>query len=272
MGDETLTRQSDVSRRLSKKRCVTEYAKEWTAQATSLWDQHDTPGEFNSPTYAGITLMALGLAQYCPVESLIYKVAPKLIASIWRSLGMPHTSISCRALLEDGTDGLGETYNPSLRNVAGPWDRTYGYCMTQYYASIAVPIAAITSCYSTAPMPRPLNGSAHYSDGALIPMQILVSPYVEAPIANDTTLISKFKTLYRPHMYEPKSIFPPHDKKPREYSFYLGDGLNVGGVSYDEDQLGGPKGIVDQFVPGVVQWDSGRHGGGVGWMSVGDQA
>lgn len=143
--------------------------------------------------------------------------------------------------------------------------------MTQYYASIAVPIAAITSDYTNAPMPRPLNGSAHYSDSALIPMQILVSPYVEAPIAEDTTLIAKFTTLYKPHAYEPKSIFPPHDKNPRQYSFYLGEGLNVGGVSYDEDRLGGPKGIIDQFVPGTIQWNSGSHGGGVGWLTVSDR-
>lgn len=37
----------------------------------------------------------------------------------------------------------GETYNPTLRNVAGPWDRTYGYCMTQYLACIGPTIAAV---------------------------------------------------------------------------------------------------------------------------------
>ena len=140
--------------------------------------------------------------------------------------------------------------------------------MTQYYASIAVPIAALTGLDVPVPMPRPLNGSSHYSDGALIPMQILVSPYVEAPIIADTDLTSRFSKLYAPHTYEPKSIFPPHDKRPRQYSFYLEEGLSVGGVSFDEDHLGGPKGIQAQFVPGTIQWDSGKHGGGVGWLSV----
>jgi hypothetical protein len=41
-------------------------------------------------------------------------------------------------------DGLGESYNPTLLNVAGPWDRGYGFCMTQYFASIGPPIAAVT--------------------------------------------------------------------------------------------------------------------------------
>jgi hypothetical protein len=99
-------------------------------------------------------------------------------------------------------------------------------------------------------------------------MQILVSPFVEAPIAKDSALLSKFSKLYAPHTYNPKSIFPPHDKKPREYSFYLEEGLSVGGVSFDEDHLGGPKGIPAQFVPGTIQWDSGKHGGGVGWLTA----
>lgn len=40
-------------------------------------------------------------------------------------------------------DHPGESYNPTLLNVAGPWDRGYGFCMTQYFASIGGPIAAL---------------------------------------------------------------------------------------------------------------------------------
>jgi hypothetical protein len=67
--------------------------------------------------------MALGLGQFCPEDSAIAKLAPELLQSTWRSLG--------------------ETYNPSLKNVAGPWDRTYGYCMTRYFACVGVPIACV---------------------------------------------------------------------------------------------------------------------------------
>ncbi len=67
--------------------------------------------------------MALGLAQYCPPSSTIHKIAPRLMTSLW--------------------DSLGEVYNPSLLNMAGPWDRGYGFCMTQYYATTGIHIAAI---------------------------------------------------------------------------------------------------------------------------------
>lgn len=65
-------------------------SQEWVREATALWEKYDSPGEFNSPTYAGITLLALGLAQYCPEDSEIAKTAPKLIESTWVSLGTPH--------------------------------------------------------------------------------------------------------------------------------------------------------------------------------------
>ena len=118
-------------------------------------------------------------------------------------------------------------------------------------------------------MPNPIDGSPHYGDFTLVPMQMLTAPYAEASLTPETR--QRFHHLYRPHHYAPRSFFPPHDKEPRRYSFWLEDGLSVGGVEWDEDQLGGPKGIQDQFVPGVIQWDSGSHGAGCGWLSVGRQ-
>lgn len=115
-------------------------------------------------------------------------------------------------------------------------------------------------------MPSPLNGSDHFSDCALIPMQMLTAPYTEAGLTDE--IRAKYHKLYAPHMYTPKSTFPPHDKNPRRYTYWLEEGLSIGGVEFDEDQIGGPKGIAEQFNPGVVQWDAGNHGFGCGWLSV----
>lgn len=118
----------------------------------------------------------------------------------------------------------------------------------------------------TDPMPPTLNGSEHSSDAALVPMQMITAPFTEAGLTDE--IRSKFTRLYADHMYTPRSIFPPHDKNPRKYSFWIANGLNIGGVSFDENQIGGPKGIPEQFNPGVIQWDSGDHGGGCGWISA----
>lgn len=172
-------------------------------------------------------------------------------------------------MIADLWEDLSRVYNPTLKNIAGPWDRAYGFDMTRYYASIAGTLAAIVGL-DDAPWPRPLNGSEHFTDIASVPMQMIVAPFIERYLSDSAR--RRLRVFEGPHTYSSRSRFPPHDtiEHPRAYSFFIGEGLNVGGVSYDEDQLGGPKGIVEQWCPAVIQWDSGnaQHGGGCGWMSV----
>lgn len=189
-------------------------------------------------------MMALSLAQYCPPSSTIAQIAPGILKDLWESLA--------------------DVYNPTLRNIAGPWDRTYGYCMTQYYATVGATIASVTGL-EDAPIPKPLIGCEHGSDVALLPLQMIVAPYCEASLTS--ALRDKFKTL-TPHRYTPQAFSPPHDIAPRQYTFHLAHGLSVGGVCFDEDVLGGPAKNVEQFTPGTIQWDSGDHGSGVGWIAV----
>jgi hypothetical protein len=115
-------------------------------------------------------------------------------------------------------------------------------------------------------MPRPLNGCEHLSDIALAPLQMITAAFTEASLTDD--IRAKFTSLHSEHTSTALSIFPPHDKQPRRYSFWIGEGISVGGVEFDEDQLGGPKGIQTQFCPGVIQWDAGKNGNGCGWISV----
>ncbi|RSH80873.1 hypothetical protein EHS25_007042 [Saitozyma podzolica] len=217
---------------------LTAMAEGWAKEAVDLFKQHDTPGEFNSPTYAGVTIMALALAQYCPEESTIFRAAPGLLKSIWESL--------CAQTRE-------KLFMPVL-------------IAPQYYATVGVNITSAIGLGGDHPMPRPLNGCEHGSDVALAPMQMLTAPYAEAGLT--AALRSKFTKLYADHSHAALSSFPPHDKRPRRYTFWIAQGLSVGGVEFDEDQLGGPKGIQEQFNPGVIQWDSGNHGAGCGWISV----
>lgn len=75
-------------------------------------------------------------------------------------------------------------------------------------------------------------------------------------------------TELRPHSHSAQAISPPFDKSPRRYSFYVGEGYSVGGIEYDECVAGGPSINLECFAPGVVMWDTGREGTGVGWISV----
>lgn len=93
------------------------YAKE----VIDLFLRDNTLSEFNSGTYAGVSLYALTLwAKYLPEESLMGRYGPDMIRETWTSLG--------------------ELYNANLRNVAGPWDRSYGYDMNRYLSILALQI------------------------------------------------------------------------------------------------------------------------------------
>ncbi|ORX41089.1 hypothetical protein BD324DRAFT_678482 [Kockovaella imperatae] len=224
---------------------MTYWANEWAKEGIELFNMTNTLSEFNGGTYAGVTLFALSLAQYCPTNSTIYQQAPRVITSVW--------------------DQLAETYNPSLTTLSGPWDRTYGFDLTQYYGIIGSGITGIIGMNGSYPMPNPLDGSNHYTDMAIIPMQVVTSVYTESLIPSQAK--SRFAALYAPHMYDTQAFSPPWDKRPRNYTFWVDDGLSVGGIEFDESEVGGPSINQGSFSPGVILWDAGKGGAGAGWIS-----
>jgi hypothetical protein len=93
------------------------YAKE----IIDLFTRDNTLSEFNSGTYAGVSLYALTLwAKYMPTTSLMGQHGAEMIRHTWTSLG--------------------QLYNANLKNVAGPWDRSYGYDMNRYLSILALQI------------------------------------------------------------------------------------------------------------------------------------
>jgi hypothetical protein len=101
---------------------------------------------------------------------------------------------------------------------------------------------------------------------AIIPMQMVTAPYVESKISSSAK--SKLSSLYGDHSYTAQAISPNFDERPRNYTFWVQDGLSAGGVEYDEAVVGGPSVNPSSFSPGVILWDAGKGGAGSGWISV----
>jgi len=81
----------------------------------------NTLSEFNSATYTGVSLWALSLwDKYLPSESVLKANAPMMIRCTWETVG--------------------ELWHPQLKNLAGSWDRTYGWDMNRYVSLIALHI------------------------------------------------------------------------------------------------------------------------------------
>lgn len=100
---------------------MTASGETYANQILDLFNLNNTLSEFNSPTYISTSLYALTLwAKYLPTDSVMGQNGARMIQQIW------------------GT--LGEMYNPNLKNLAGPMDRTYGYDMKRYVALISLNI------------------------------------------------------------------------------------------------------------------------------------
>lgn len=79
----------------------------------------NTLSEFNSPTYTGVSLWGLTLwAKYLPKDSGLSKWGPEIISHTWRTFS--------------------EQWHFDMRNVAGPWDRGYGFDMQRYVSMMGM--------------------------------------------------------------------------------------------------------------------------------------
>lgn len=91
----------------------------YATEILKLFNRAKTLSEFNSGTYTGVSLWALSLwAKYLPDDSVMKQNAPRMINATWSAVG--------------------ELWHPDLKNIAGPWDRSYGFDMNNYLSLMAL--------------------------------------------------------------------------------------------------------------------------------------
>ncbi|KAK2736834.1 hypothetical protein CKAH01_18877 [Colletotrichum kahawae] len=214
----------------------------YARQILDLFDRNDTLSEFNSPTYAGVSLYALTMwAKYMPETSLMGQNGGRMIEAVWETIE--------------------NMYNANLRNIAGPWDRTYGFDMNQYVAILNVYIWSLIG-KSMAPGISQTWSMAHADDFEYAPLISVLAPFHDALVPE--SVIQKLLSFPREHMYETTAFSPPYDLAPRNVTAWLSDNVTIGAESYDEDTLGGPRQDSLQWSPAVIQWA--RNDGSIGYI------
>ncbi|TFK53879.1 hypothetical protein OE88DRAFT_1675168 [Heliocybe sulcata] len=193
----------------------------------------DTFAEYNSGTYTGVDLYALALwIAYSPPNSKLKEYGTYMLQ---------HT-------MED----IGLLYNAGLRNLAGPFDRTYGFDQTRYQSVVGYFITALLPSLSTpAPIPKSLLGSLHVSDYTCFPyLAAALSPIVRN--ATPGWVLENFATFeegkerfidrkVRTNTVDPSAV--------RNVTAWLGDNISIGGQSLDE-----PFVRQSSMVPALIQW------------------
>ncbi|OAG02046.1 uncharacterized protein CC84DRAFT_1262067 [Paraphaeosphaeria sporulosa] len=232
-----------VGRRLNDSN-MTISGEAYAKDIITLFDRADTLSEFNSGTYAGVSLYALTLwAKYLPQSSLMGQHGATMIGKTWEKLG--------------------QLYNANLKNVAGPWDRSYGYDMNRYLSILALQIWTLVG-KDNAPINAKPWTMGHKDDFAISPLVAILAPFHNTLVSNDTLLA--LHTFPGTHTVSTSAFSPPWDTYPRNITAWLSQNLTIGAETFSEKVIGGPAKNPSSFNPAVVQWS--RKDGSVGWLTL----
>ncbi|CAP99626.1 hypothetical protein NUH16_001950 [Penicillium rubens] len=216
---------------------LTRSGETFAQEIYDLWSMHHTLSEFNSPTYAGVAMWALALwNQYGTSGSLLKTYGPEMLEYSWNELA--------------------ELYNANLKNVAGPWDRSYGYDMKQYASLTGAVIWGVIG-REHAPVPQQELGMFHQDDFAFYPLFALSMP----EMVNSLPPKAKANLLEFPgeHMYTSQAYSPPFDVYPRNITAWMSKDVTIGAETVAETVVGGPAINPSQFNPAVIQWAIDDH-------------
>ncbi|KAF1838170.1 hypothetical protein BDW02DRAFT_586045 [Decorospora gaudefroyi] len=223
---------------------MTVAGEQYAKQIIDLFTRENTLSEFNSGTYAGVSLFALTLwAKYMPGSSVMGEYGPQMIRDTWTVLG--------------------SLYNANLKNVAGPWDRAYGFDMNRYLSILALQIWTLVG-KEAAPINSKPYAMGHKNDFAIGPLISILAPYHNTLVPANT--LSSLLSFPDSHFVRTSAFSPPYDTYPRNITAYLSPNLTIGAESFSENVVGGPSINSRSFNPAVAQWK--RSDGSVGWLSL----
>jgi len=115
----------------------------WQALIYASFNRYGTFDEYNSPTYSGVDLFALGLWRSYGSTAAMREMGANMEAALWRDLAA--------------------FYNANLKNIAGPFDRGYGMDMQSYVSVVGVALRMELG-ERLAPLPKLEPGVEHGGD------------------------------------------------------------------------------------------------------------
>ena len=200
------------------------------AEVHRLFTLHNTFDEYNSPTYYGADLYALAL---------------------WRRYGTSHSLRSLGAEMEAllWTD-IARYYHAGLRNLAGPYDRSYGMDMRRYAAVVGMWFWLATG-RDLAPFPRPHERFAHAHDFLFAPPAALLGAVVPDAALPHLLAFQGERQVEQVIADEPRRVA----------TAWLGRDVIIGA-----EHAGGSRSGAIQYHPATMHWRVG--GDDVGWLRL----
>ncbi|CAN5785320.1 hypothetical protein BH24ACT3_BH24ACT3_12350 [soil metagenome] len=192
------------------------------------YDTHGALEEYNSPTYYGIDLYALALWRSHSSSPLLRDEGARLEAALWRDLA--------------------RWYHPGLRNVAGPYTRSYGMDLRTYLATVGLWVWAALGA-DRAPVPDLDGPFGHAMDVAFGPVVALLGPRIPADVSD------RFARFRGEHVVEQRIAGD------RVATGWLADRVMIGAETSGIDWS-----WWDQFHQATIHWA--QPDGTVGWLRI----
>ncbi|KAE8362495.1 hypothetical protein BDV27DRAFT_166199 [Aspergillus caelatus] len=212
-------------------------------EVIGLFDRANTLSEFNSATYTGVSLIALTMWTKYAAESSVMKAKGKeILQATWNNIG--------------------QLYHAELKNLAGPWDRSYGFDMQKYFGIMSAHIWTLVG-KKKSPVIDKVYMMSHNADFAISPLVAILSSFHNSLVP--ATAVDALRTFPGEHMASTSAQSIPYDYFPRNISAWLGEKISVGAESFNETVIGGPAMNPSTFNSAVVQWDTGA---GIGWITL----
>ncbi|WP_080056307.1 hypothetical protein [Spirosoma aerolatum] len=196
-----------------------------------LYQRHHTFSEYNSPTYYGVTLVAIALWRELAFSPEMRQMGQTLEREFWHEV----TTV----------------YNANLKNMVGPYFRGYGMDMRKYLSIIGIWIAIAVDNEKQAPIP-PGKGAKNGEISNLAPIFNLGLSIPKADLAALKGFTEpRFITRTVPNSYKGDSIKPVTAVLNRDWM--------MGGVW-------GNRRVWNQIKTGAIHWKTAD--GDIGWLLV----
>ncbi|KAI5371167.1 hypothetical protein Slin14017_G020460 [Septoria linicola] len=232
---------------------LTADSESWGQEIIDLFDRNaGTLSEFNSPTYIGVSMLGLTLwAKYLPANSTLNRNAARMIRRTW--------------------DEVGQLYNANMKQIAGPWDRSYGYDESRYVSILSLWIWSFVGL-DASPFGKSFKpwAIAHNDDYEIASLVAVLSDYhrreelISDKVMQSLTIFDDPGTAGR--FFETSAFSEAYDNVSRNVTSWISAGLIMGAQSFDMNVVGGPARNPSQFNPVVVQWL--RKDGSVGFLTL----
>jgi hypothetical protein len=142
-----------------------------------LFTRYETFEEYNSPTYYGVDLFGLGLWRAYPLTDKMDAMAQEMEAALWRDIG--------------------NFYHAGLKNMAGPYDRSYGMDMTKYMALVGMWIAMHVPEESW-PLPDLTRSAPKMSELAFMPSYAMLKGPIPSEVQQQLLSFNGERRMERP--------------------------------------------------------------------------